>query len=98
MRGYNRYNFRAFDVMAERLRTDGHDVYSPAEYARQCGMDVTKSLDDNDFNLPEAMKNNFEAMRKATIVMMLSGWELSSGACAEHCYARLLGKDILYEQ
>ena len=105
MRGIPHFNFPAFDYAAAKLRTDGHNVFSPAE--RDRGIHGTK-LEDNvmgdeklaeksvGFSLREALAadTTFIAL-DADAIALLPGWEKSSGANAELALAKALGHTVI---
>lgn len=105
MRGYKRFNFPAFDTVVDDLYARGFDAISPADIDRAVGVDEFK--DDHDsYGDPETVrqfvlrdvfalfwlhKNDPEH----NSVIMLDGWEQSTGATAEFFLARWLGLPIL---
>lgn len=105
MRGYENYNYPAFDRCARVLEDQGWVVINPAKLDREAGK---PSSDAMDFN-PDLNYEDHEFMRKAllrdvvaicdhcTAIYMMSGWEKSKGARAEHALAKALGLDIYYE-
>ena len=98
MRGYAEFNFPAFDYATKILRRISCEVFSPAENARKMGFDPTGMdgtlvdlLDSNfDFRDALAVETNF-ICRRATHILMLSGWENSKGAVAERALGIALG-------
>lgn len=105
MRGITDYNFPQFDSRAVQLEQEGWAVINPAELDRQAG---TPDTCPHKFN-PCANEQDQECMRTAlardlrsickecTDIFMLSGWEDSKGAKAEHTTALALGLKIHYE-
>jgi hypothetical protein len=90
MRGYDRFNFPAFDKCAVTLRSWGWEVRSPAEHDRQGGFDESlNSLEG--FDLQAAMRWDLDAVLWASIVVLLPGWEASSGVAIELTVARAVG-------
>lgn len=91
MRGYDLYNFPAFDEAAARLRVAGYTVISPAELDRAVGFDerTTEPLPD-DF-MPAATRRDVEALLKVDGIALLPGWERSTGARLELAIARGIG-------
>lgn len=90
MRGYEHYNFPAFDAAAAVLRADGWEIFSPAEIDREIGFD-----EKSDDPLPKGFLA--EALRRDTIIIadvdniiLLPGWQESSGANYEMTIARTL--------
>ena len=96
MRGYEDFNFGAFDAAAHRLRMDGWTVLSPAEHDRDGGFDETlNSLDG--FDLAAAFRWDVEAILQADAIYLLNGWQESVGATLERSIAETIGIAVLYE-
>jgi hypothetical protein len=105
MRGYENYNYPAFDRCARVLKQQGWIVINPAELDRQAGKPSSNAYDFN----PDTNYEDHEFMRKAllrdvvaiceqcTAIYMMSGWEHSKGAKAEYALAKALGLDVFYE-
>lgn len=98
MRGIQQYNFLAFDTAAERLRSIGRDVVSPAELDRLAGFDPYKLPADTDwshvpvhFSLEAAIRRDVEAILGCDSICVLPGWEKSVGATAEVAIAKWRG-------
>lgn len=96
MRGYPLYNFPAFDEAAESLREAGWKVVSPADLDRDNGFDPeigegpVPPLDD-------CIKRDLKAVLECDAIVLLPGWEKSTGAKAEYEVAKWAGKPgILY--
>jgi hypothetical protein len=94
MRGYDRFNFPAFDEAAQSLRTAGHEVRSPAEHDRASGFDETKS-DLDGFDLSAAFTWDIESVLCAEVVALLPGWRGSTGAGIEKTVAEACGKRVM---
>ena len=105
MSGIDKYNFPAFDAAAEELRAMGHEVYSPADYDRQQGFDPTAvSAEDADLepanvghtlSRTELMKHDCGVICDwADGVVLLDGWQRSTGARAEAALAISLSKPL----
>lgn len=105
MRGIPNFNFPAFDYAAAKLRTQGFEVFSPAERDRVV---VGAELENNPtgdeelataktgFSLREALGADAEFIcTHADGIALLPGWERSKGACAERALADALGLTII---
>jgi len=106
MRGIPEFNFPAFRAAAERLRAEGHFVFSPAEKDNERhGTDISKgnaegdedkAAKDHGFNLREALGVDLAWIcAEADAIAMLPGWQFSKGATAEHAAAVALGLKVL---
>ena len=100
MRGYANFNFPAFDYAAEKLRKQGHEVFSPAERDRQAyGAEIENNPtgDENKVTnvactINDCMSADCEWIcRNADAIALLPGWEKSSGANAELALSKALG-------
>lgn len=87
MSGIPAYNFPAFDEARDGLRALGYDVISPADMDRAVGFDPFICHADKEF-LEAAMRRDVEAVMRADCIVMLPGWEDSTGAKAELALAR----------
>lgn len=94
MRGYEHFNFEAFDFCAYVLRTWGWDVRSPAENDREGGFDETRN-DLSGFSLTDAMRWDLESVCWANMVVLLPGWQNSTGVGVELIAARAVGNRIV---
>ena len=105
MRGYDDYNYPAFDYRTDKLKEAGWKVINPAELDRQQGKPINDpdsfSPDSNyedHFFMRKALKRDMDAIcEKCTAIYMMSKWETSRGAKAEWHLAKALGLDIFYE-
>ncbi len=94
MRGYDSYNFPAFDQMALILRKRGYIVINPAELDRIAGVhEFTDPLPEGF--LREAMARDLQAISTCDAIYLLKGWEKSSGVAVELSLAKLLGLKII---
>lgn len=94
MRGIDGFNFEAFHGAAAHLRSLGYTVISPAEHDLELGFDPEKnSLED--FDLTASILWDLEQVAQATTIVVLPGWEVSSGVAAEVALARFLGTPVL---
>jgi Domain of unknown function (DUF6378)/Domain of unknown function (DUF4406) len=102
MRGYADFNFPAFHDGAARLREAGYEVFSPAERDKDQGFDPSGMKGDNaelapaGFDLRAALAADLDFVcLEADAVVVLPGWEKSSGANAEVSAARALGLGVM---
>lgn len=107
MRGVPYYNFPAFDHAKMKLLKAGHKAVSPADLDRENGFDPMKMAWPDDYNwnkIPDGfdfmccVDRDIEAVKECDAILLLKGWESSSGARAEKALAEWLGKKILYEE
>lgn len=107
MRGIPEFNFPAFRVAAAKLRSEGHEVFNPAERdTERHGTDISKG--NASGSIDEAVKNHGFSLRvalgedldwiceHADGIALLPGWEASSGANAEWATAKALSLKIRY--
>jgi hypothetical protein len=94
MSGIPFFNFPLFDAVANQLKRWGMEPINPADLDRSVGFDpwiyTDGSIADMDPGfLREAMKRDVEAIvNEADSMVMLQGWENSTGARAEYALAR----------
>lgn len=93
MRGFEYFNFPAFDDAAARLRVAGYTVISPAEMDRADGFDE-RTLELPDGFVATAMRRDVEALLKVDAIALLPGWERSTGCRIELGVARAIGIDV----
>lgn len=84
MTGMPNYNREAFFKKAMELRRQGYVVLTPSV--------LTAGLSDIAY-----MDICLAMVRSAEAVYMLSGWDSSAGAVAEHALASKLALTIIYE-
>ncbi|HUD82601.1 MAG TPA: DUF4406 domain-containing protein [Candidatus Saccharimonadales bacterium] len=95
MRGYDLYNFPAFDTKALELRKKGWAVTNPAELDRVNHVhEFTDPLPPNF--LRHAMARDCAAICKADAIVLLAGWEESRGVTVELALASLLKLRVFY--
>lgn len=92
MRGYESFNFPAFDSAAEYLRSVGWGVFNPAEKDREDGFNP-----ETDEAKPMAyyMAVDLVEVCKADALICLPGWERSEGCSIEVFVALSVGKPVL---
>jgi dATP/dGTP diphosphohydrolase/uncharacterized protein DUF4406 len=86
MRGYESFNFPAFDLARDELVNAGWSAFSPADADRDLGWD-----DGSERNLWEYMEHDLAAVARSDALFMLEGWEDSQGATLEFHNAKVLG-------
>lgn len=97
MTGIAQFNFPAFDQATHRIRSMGYKAISPAEMDRANGFNETKC--DGFEPLTDAQRqqfarNDIDALLKVEAVVLLPGWEKSTGAQNEVRIAKMLGLTI----
>lgn len=105
MRGRPQFNFPAFVAAGHWLRTQGLDVFNPAEqdiathgyepFLNSEHGDMA-DLDGIGFDLRATLGHDIAHIcESADAVVVLEGWEDSKGACAEVAVARALGLPVM---
>ena len=80
-------NFPAFHTAAEKLRSAGIEVVNPAE------INIDQSM-----SWSECMRQDIIALCGCDTILMLRGWERSTGALLEHHIAVRLGMAVMFEE
>ena len=83
MRGFSLHNFPAFEAAAAALRSLGHEVFSPAEHDLVAGFNPELTMEEQGFNLKEALLTDLAWVAEAETVVVLPCWECSRGTMAE---------------
>lgn len=101
MRGYPHYNAEAFAAACMALRSLGHETINPHDLDREAGYDLQALPATTDwsrapegFSMFNCRARDFAAIAQADGIVMLDGWQQSSGACGEYLEAVRLGKEI----
>lgn len=106
MRGYPRFNFDAFDVVRDHLESNGVHAFSPADNDRvvwpECERAVgfaegVTGLDDSApaaYSFRSLLVWDIWAIGQSDAIVLLPGWEGSTGAAIELAAARALGLDV----
>ena len=81
MRGYEYFNFPAFDAASLQLREIGYDVVNPAELDRVEGIHEFSELPKGFIR--QAMKRDTAAICDCDGIALLPGWEKSAGVDVE---------------
>lgn len=100
MRGYPSFNFPFFDKVGAALQRQGYRVSNPAAHDRLIYPDIESwpGFETGDpeqcpqFNLPNSLIWDFQAILDVDGIAMLPGWERSNGARAERFVAEAVGK------
>lgn len=103
MRGIPLFNFPAFDEARDFLTKIGHIVISPADHDRTMGyiiedvdsMGTTVSIETSPtFDIEKIMRWDLTQVASCDGIVLLPGWEHSSGTAAELNVARACGLRI----
>jgi len=106
MRGIAWFNYPLFDRVAKELRDAGNEVISPADEDRKVGFDpfanpayriadaCTFPSEASFESFDKTVRRCFEAVLRCDEIVLLPGWEASSGALAELTLAMWLGKRV----
>jgi len=100
MRGHADWNFPAFFAASEFLEQQGYTAVNPAQL--DCDADYPlerlKLLTPEEFQefLKGAMKRDLEAIQSCDALVLLPGWEKSTGARAERAVAEWAGLRVGY--
>lgn len=97
MRGYPRFNFDAFFEAEANLQRFGYVVVNPARLDLDEGRTTEEAVESGDlsaFDLEEALRQDFYQVITARGVILLPGWEASSGVAAELFVAEQSGREI----
>jgi hypothetical protein len=105
MRGHYRFNYQAFDDAKSMLRAAGWEVFNPVDFDRGIDFHPEKLPEDTDWNDPaaigfsidDAITRDVAAIQQADAIYMLTGWQKSKGARAEHAIAEWRGIEIYYQ-
>jgi hypothetical protein len=99
MRGYDSFNFPAFDAATTAGRKLGYGIVSPAELDRDAGFDpATKDVTEEDMRAIIARDVHAILTLKASRgdgIALLPGWKNSIGAAAEVALAKWMGLKIV---
>jgi hypothetical protein len=93
------WNMPLFDYMAKKLRVGGCEVFNPAEHIREKWgtLENVLKLDKAEARIArkQAMRDEILwIMDNAQLVLLLPGWERSSGATAERAVAISIGIEV----
>lgn len=97
MRGYKDFNFPAFRKYAKQLRADGFEVFNPAEKGVEAEVEKDPNLQHSLAFRRRVFKMDIDFIcEHADVIAMMPGWEMSSGARAEHALALAIGIKVMY--
>lgn|GEM_PF-575578 len=106
MRGIAWFNYPLFDRVAKELRDAGNEVISPADEDRKVGFDpfanpeyriadaCTFPSEASFESFDKTVRRCLDAVLRCDEIVLLPGWEKSSGALAELTLAMWLGKRV----
>jgi hypothetical protein len=95
MRGLPHFNFAAFLFAAAHLKSLGFTVVDPATRDLEQGLDVTRTLEEQGFDVRHSLGWDFAQIVQCDGIVLLDGWEKSTGAKAERLVAEMTGKFVL---
>jgi len=88
MRGIPEWNFPAFDKWRDFMQEAGWEVVSPADMDRALGMDQKDYPNLPEwFTMKDAMRRDFEEILSCTALLLLPGWEKSTGVMGDQVRA-----------
>lgn len=109
MRGFPHFNFPAFDAVKHYLWAESiqNEVVSPADHDREMipNIEYQPGYQDGDikrfskatgFDFAETMRWDLKQVADVDVIVLLPGWERSTGAGHERWMAEVCGKEILY--
>ncbi len=101
MRGHAEFNFPAFRTISRDLRNAGLTITSPHELDEASGyfwegFTGHEDLSSYNFDLTERLTEDIHVIGKADGVIVMQGWQSSSGARAEASFALAVGKPVYY--
>ena len=95
MTGYENFNFKKFDAIADRLSHAGVDVVNPVDICRKYKKE--KVLADKSV-FAQMVEEQQAAEKTCSAILMLNGWEVSNGARLELDTALKNGLDVFQEK
>jgi Domain of unknown function (DUF4406) len=100
MSAYGNYNFPLFDYVTEKLRARAHEIFNPAEHAREKLGPLEKIQKMGKAELEKAIREILFPdqiawiCREAEGVLMLPAWQQSTGAKIERETALYFKKPV----
>lgn len=97
MRNYPLFNFPAFLSVEAVLKNRGFKIESPAQHDLANGFDPSKTLEQqvDTFKVEDALGWDFQMIPQCHGIILMNGWEKSTGAKAERLIASMTKKEIL---
>jgi len=89
------YNFPAFDEAQEKLESQGYNVLNPAQMDRDSGFDPLKDKFEGQIK-EDVIRRDLDAIMSVDGIVLLPGWEKSTGACAELGIANWRGIQVFF--
>lgn len=102
MRGYPDFNFPAFFKAAKKFRSEGHEVFNPADQDIKEYGDIFHSERGELRDIPpwysirKSLAWDMARICESEAIVLLPGWEDGSGTLAEFFLARTLGLKFIY--
>ncbi len=84
MKGYDYFNYPAFNAASAKLQDEGYIVLNPAS-----NFEGVRNLAKETY-----MKHDFSHVLQADLLVVLKGWEESKGARSEVVVAQLCGLQV----
>jgi hypothetical protein len=100
MRGYEDYNFPAFDAAERHLREQGHAPVNPAAMDRLFegwGAAPPKGMIATREDRKRFILRDLVALMECDAIYLLDGWQDSTGATVEVALAEFLGLELIEE-
>ncbi len=94
MRGKPKFNFPLFNSVARQIRALGHTVINPAELDKAFGLDLTDVSQVTPEIVRSCVRRDVEALTHATLMVLLPGWQGSTGATAERAVCGWMGVTV----
>ena len=94
MRGYPLFNFPAFLMAARILTSRGLTILSPAEKDIEAGLDPSRGLEEQGFDMGAAFRWDMKAVAEADGTILMGGWEKSTGAKIERLVAQMCEREV----
>ena len=95
MRGYEKYNFSAFDKAEEMLSSRGIECVNPARISRKF---KEEDIDNATGTCNEMVRQQQEAEKTCNAILLLDGWQKSKGVMLELKTAIDLDLEIFLEK